>query len=574
MSIETLPHQADTDRLALRFQPIGDLHRVAVVGHHLRLPDRWGERLRAGAASGGPAAGWPAFDAETTAPLLIVALGARALHDAAACPAARWAQRLLAELDALHSTLVLDVSAAARPDAGADLGTIVQALRRQGIRWAVGQLGDAHSHLGLWSELGPDYLLIDSALTRGVARSMRRLEIARAVVALGHAMGSTLIATEVAALDDLAALRDIGVSYAQGPLLGVPTSRPTKAALDAAVQDALHGPAPDIGSPAAQESLKTVLRNLPVVHAPTVQWHTANDEVFALFESRMDLQALPVVEGEQPVALIGRLAFMNAYAHPTFRDTAGRASCRALANPSPHIVELDAEVQELVATLMASDQRYLTEGFIVTEDGRYAGLGRADQLVRAVTELRVEAARHANPLTFLPGNIPISIHIEHLLIENIAFVACYGDLNNFKAFNDHYGYWRGDEMIRLLARIAVRNADPKRDFVGHIGGDDFLVLFQSDDWKQRCLRMIDQFESAAMRLYDDSELEAGGIEGEDRHGVLRFFGFTTLSIGALLVAPGDFEDAQDVANAAALAKHEAKLGATGLTVREVGGPAA
>jgi GGDEF domain-containing protein len=128
-------------------------------------------------------------------------------------------------------------------------------------------------------------------------------------------------------------------------------------------------------------------------------------------------------------------------------------------------------------------------------------------------------------------------------------------------------------MIRLLARIAVRNADPKRDFVGHIGGDDFLVLFQSEDWKQRSLRMIEQFESAAMRLYDESEREAGGIEGEDRHGVLRFFGFTSLSIGALLVAPGDFEDAQDVANAAALAKHEAKLAATGLTIREAGGAA-
>lgn len=571
MPIDTLPEQIDTDPLALRCQPIVDLNRVVVVGHHLRLPGRWGTRLPA-APSRAPADA-ACFDATSSTALLIVAPGAAALHEAAACPTARWTQKLLAALGMPRAPLIIDVSAAVRACSDADLRGIVAALRHQGLRWAIGQLGDESTHVRLWAELAPDYMLIDGALTRGIARSTRRLEVARAVAALGHAMGSTLIATGVADPDDLAALRDIGVSHAQGPLLvGAATSDAATPEVAPAVQDALHGPALDIDSPPAQGSLKTVLRSLPMVDAPTVPWHTVNDEVFALFESRMDLQALPVVEDGRPVALIGRLAFMNAYAHPRFREMSGRASCRALANPSPHIVELDAEVQELVATLMASDPRYLSEGFIVTENGRYAGLGRADQLLRAVTELRVEAARHANPLTFLPGNIPISIHIEQLLIDNTPFVACYGDLNNFKAFNDHYGYWRGDEMIRLLARIAVRNADATRDFVGHIGGDDFLVLFQSADWKQRCLRMIDQFESAAMRLYDDSELEAGGIEGEDRHGVLRFFGFTTLSIGALLVAPGDFEDAQDVANAAALAKHEAKLGATGLTIREAGGP--
>jgi len=573
MPIETLPEQIDTDPLALRCQPIVDLNRVVVVGHHLHLPGRWGTRLPA-APSRAPA-GATGFDGASSTTLLLVAPGAAALHEAAACPTARWTQKLLAALGTPRAPLIIDVSAAVHACSDADLRGIVTALRRQGLRWAIGQLGDESTHVRLWAELGPDYMLIDSALTRGIARSTRRLEVARAVAALGRAMGSTLIATGVADPDDLAALRDMGVPYAQGPLLvGAATADAPTPALAPAVQDALHGPAPDMDSPQAQGSLKTVLRSLPTVDAPTVPWHTVNDEVFALFESHMDLQALPVVEDGRPVALIGRLAFMNAYARPRFRETSGRASCRALANTSPHIVELDAEVQELVAALMASDPRYLSEGFIVTENGRYAGLGRADQLLRAVTELRVEAARHANPLTFLPGNIPISIHIEQLLIDNIPFVACYGDLNNFKAFNDHYGYWRGDEMIRLLARIAVRNADPTRDFVGHIGGDDFLVLFQSTDWKQRCLRMIDQFESAAMRLYDDSELEAGGIEGEDRHGVLRFFGFTTLSVGALLVAPGDFEDAQDVANAAALAKHEAKLGATGLTIREAGGPVA
>ena len=86
------------------------------------------------------------------------------------------------------------------------------------------------------------------------------------------------------------------------------------------------------------------------------------------------------------------------------------------------------------------------------------------------------AARYANPLTSLPGNIPISQHIAALIESGEPFATCYCDLNNFKPFNDVYGYWRGDDMIRLCADIIRRNSDPQRDFVGHVGGDDFVML--------------------------------------------------------------------------------------------------
>ncbi len=220
----------------------------------------------------------------------------------------------------------------------------------------------------------------------------------------------------------------------------------------------------------------------------------------------------------------------------------------------------------MTAVLTSSDQRYLTDGFIVTEGGRYLGLGFGDQLVRVVTEARIEAARHANPLTFLPGNIPITEHIERLLASGGAFVACYGDLNDFKPYNDHYGYWRGDEMIRLVARTLVSHCDPRRDFVGHVGGDDFVVLFQSDDWLDRCERIVATFNDGARSLFDDDALARGGIEAEDRHGVMRFFKCTTLSIGAVPVRPGIFNRPEQVASAAAAAKHKAKLSSLGLAI--------
>lgn len=188
-------------------------------------------------------------------------------------------------------------------------------------------------------------------------------------------------------------------------------------------------------------------------------------------------------------------------------------------------------------------------------------------MVRVVTEARIEAARHANPLTFLPGDVPITEHIARLLSSGGAFVACYCDLNDFKPFNDHYGYWRGDEMIRLVARTLIAHVDARRDFVGHVGGDDFVVLFQSGDWEVRCTRIIAAFSAKARLLYDEEALAQGGIAAHDRHGVSRFFSCTSLSIGAVPIQPRMYAHPEDVATAAAAAKHRAKHAPSGLAVQ-------
>ncbi|HZE90954.1 MAG TPA: diguanylate cyclase, partial [Rhizobacter sp.] len=304
------------------------------------------------------------------------------------------------------------------------------------------------------------------------------------------------------------------------------------------------------------------------ITAPTATPKTTHDELVLIFDKQPTLHAVAIVDNTTPIGLIDRRQFMERYAKRYFKELYGAKPCLTFANLSPRLIEREHDTEELVGILTSQDQRYLTEGFIVTENGRYVGLGTGDQLVRTVTESRIEAARHANPLTFLPGNIPITEHIERLLANGSEFVACYGDLNNFKPFNDHYGYWRGDEMIRLMAKCAVTCCDPQRDFVGHVGGDDFILLFQSDDWEQRCDALVEQFGVHAKLLYDDAGREAGGIEAEDRHGVARFFPFTTVSIGAVRVHKGQFPSAELVATAAAAAKHSAKQAGVGLLVRQ------
>ena len=114
-------------------------------------------------------------------------------------------------------------------------------------------------------------------------------------------------------------------------------------------------------------------------------------------------------------------------------------------------------------------------------------------------------------------------------------------------------------MIRLLARISMEHCDAQRDFLGHVGGDDFIFLFQSPDWRARSQRIVDEFAERALGMFDEEARQRGGIEAEDRHGVMRFFPCTTVSIGAVAIDAYKYSRAEEVANLAAMAKHNAKL---------------
>lgn len=453
------------------------------------------------------------------------------------------------------------------------LADVVKELHAAGFSMALDDFGDGRSSLRLWSQIKPDIVKIDRYFSRGISTHTDNLKTMQALLQIAETFGTSLVAEGIENEDDLRVIRDLGFTYGQGYFIGRPagTVLPRiREQASAVLLDSRVAVLPE----RQQISRLGHLRHLSLIHAPCVSPVTSNDEVAKIFQGRPELHAIAVVQEERPVAIINRQDFMDRYATLYFREVFGKKPCTQLANLSPRLIERTHDIDELVGILTSQDQRYLSDGFIVTENGRYLGLGTGDQLVRSVTELRLEAARHANPLTFLPGNIPISLHIKRLLDSGAEFTACYLDLNHFKPFNDHYGYWRGDEMIRLLARLAVAHCDSQRDFVGHVGGDDFLILFQSADWEQRCQLIVGEFAFKGQELYDEAARLAGGIHAEDRHGAMRFFPCTTLSIGAACIRAGQLQDAEEVATQAALAKHQAKVSGAGLYVLASALPAA
>jgi diguanylate cyclase (GGDEF)-like protein len=161
-------------------------------------------------------------------------------------------------------------------------------------------------------------------------------------------------------------------------------------------------------------------------------------------------------------------------------------------------------------------------------------------------------------LTQLPGNVPINEHIDRMLAAGSCFVAAYVDIDNFKPYNDAFGYRRGDDVIQTLGRLIGDAADERLDFVGHIGGDDFFVIFQSADWEMRCWQLLSAFAEAMNGLLSPEERAHGGYMAENRRGELSFQALPTLSIGAVRIGPGEFESHREVAAAASVAKKQAK----------------
>lgn len=455
------------------------------------------------------------------------------------------------------SNLMFELTEHERVEDPEGLQTALEVFKTQGVGLALDDFGDGRSSLRLWAQLQPDIVKLDRYFVTDIHRDSRRVDIFRALVDLAQHIGSLLVAEGVEHTDELAVLRDLGCVYAQGYLLGKPEAVPARHIQDAALAVLASSKISILPNTQPKPEIGQTVHKL-IVKAPALSPFASNDDVHRFFQMHPDLHAVAIVDEGYPVGLIDRRSFIDLCARRYFHELFGRYSCTRFMNATPLRVEHTVRLDAMLPLLAGNDQRYLSEGLIITEGGRYTGLATGENLVRSVTERRVEAARHANPLTFLPGNIPITEHIRRLLDAGVLFVTSYFDLNNFKPYNDLYGYWQGDEMIKLVAEIVLSHCDPSADFVGHVGGDDFIVIFQSEDWMQRCQQVIREFRLRSRTLFSEADLARNGFESEDRQGFKVVFPLTEIAVGAVMSNAGPFRSPEDIASAAAVAKKIAK----------------
>ncbi|MDN2700600.1 GGDEF domain-containing protein [Janthinobacterium sp. SUN176] len=429
--------------------------------------------------------------------------------------------------------------------------------RNMGFQIAIDDLGEGFSSLRLWSELRPEYVKIDMHFIQGINNDPVKLQFVRSIQEIAEKSGTLVIAEGIEAQTELLVLRDLGVAFGQGYHLGRPNAVPARA-LPAEVVQALgrNGVAVYPQRSSLEKNGASIRKLLHRVAAVSPEKN--NNEVYDIFLKDPKLMIIPVVDDGVPLGLISRFEMIDHFARPYQRELYGKKSCSLFMDATPLIADHETSLQELSYTMVQSSAHHLFNGFIITEHGRYLGMGTGHDLMREITQMQINAARYANPLTQLPGNVPINEHIDRLLHSGSRFWVCYCDLDHFKPFNDVYGYRKGDDVIQLTGEILSSHCDPNRDFIGHIGGDDFMILFQSEDWEARCQAMLDDFAAAILAYYSTSDCERGGYISEDRQGKKVFYSLISLSLGVIKVEAHQYYTHHQIATQAAEAKKQAK----------------
>ncbi len=436
------------------------------------------------------------------------------------------------------------------------LYSVIDTYRNVGFQIAIDDLGEGFSSLRLWSELQPDYVKIDKHFIRAINLDPVKLQFVKSIQQIADNSGTSVIAEGVETEAEFSILKDLNVAFCQGYLLGRPEEKPINQVPER-IKHIFNRNLISVFPKAIGSQKQGSIRRL-LVNVPSVVAETTNDEVYVLFESNPKLFSIPVIENKIPIGLISRSNMIDRFVRPFRKELYGKRSCIEFMDKKPLVVEGDISFHELSDLITQMEPYHLTNGFIITDNGKYIGLGSGHALLREITEMQISAARYANPLTLLPGNVPINEHIDRLLEKNNTFWACYCDLDNFKPFNDAYGFRRGDQLIQLVGETLTKSVVPDIDFVGHIGGDDFILIFQSEDWEGRCNHILKHLEKAMPDFYDKNDRNIDGIECEDRQGSKTFYPFSSLSIGAVKVQPELFSTHHEVAAAMTVAKKQAK----------------
>jgi diguanylate cyclase (GGDEF)-like protein len=355
----------------------------------------------------------------------------------------------------------------------------VEELRDQGFQIALDGVGDGDVPMTLLGDLAPDAFKIDRGVVRGLADDRKRTALLEALRHVAEASGSSLIAEGVESERELHALRRNGVRLVQGDLLSPPAFR-------APANLTVPGVATEVTDPRGQ--VVTTSATGPRVTeflapATMLSADATADHVREVLADHPDVSSVVLVDDEnRPQWTIDRNRFLVAVTGPYGHALHATRPAARLAD-EPRLVTTATTAFEALELVTGSDQYRTYDDAIVVDDAEHClGMVRASDLIRGVAELKVEQAATLNPLTRLPGSDAVERDVARRIADDEVFAVSWLDIDNFKGVNDRAGFSAGDELIRSVGRSLTDAAASLGSLcVGHVGGDDFLLVADLDD---------------------------------------------------------------------------------------------
>ncbi|MGI9409418.1 MAG: EAL domain-containing protein, partial [Hyphomicrobiaceae bacterium] len=437
----------------------------------------------------------------------------------------------------------------------------LQRVRDAGFKLAIDDFGVGHSGLQMLYEVNPDFIKIDRYFVSQLHKTPKKYFFVSSICKIAHTLGIKVIAEGVETPQEHQLVRDIGCDLMQGRFVSSPTLATGE------VRRNYESVALNNDKRGRQDRID--LRSL-VSECATLATSAEVTDTFAVFADNPTQSVIPVLDKRgMPLGVVRETdikpIMYSRFGRDPVANRSYEAQIRSYVRPVA-VADADASLDQILQ--LNSDQ--IDDGLLLTENMKFIGHIPTSKLLQLMFSHRLNEARLKNPLTGLPSNDSIKRYIETTLAENETKILLYFDFDNFKPFNDLYGFRFGDRAIQIFADILQSQFAGSQCFVGHIGGDDFFVGVQG----QPITKVLDgaraaqaRFRHEAESLYSPEDRQRGYIEGASRTGEACSFALLTCSVGVVHVGSGKAAGSSDrISQLLAKTKKLAKANPSGLAV--------
>lgn len=436
-----------------------------------------------------------------------------------------------------------------------DLHTFTSTIKHyqnQDFQIAIDDFGSGYSGINRVCCFSPNFLKIDMQLVRDINCNTKKYSLVSAIVKFCKESNIKMIAEGIESEAELKVLIQLGIDYGQGYYLAKPSSN------FASIPEKLHQ---YIHTQNILETSDGLFGKIQAIAKQGLCLYES-ETIYPLYEAmKNDLELTEACILDQQGHVLGLLT--RTYIFERFSGQFGynlskRCIAKNLIDKDFITVDLNTPIEKVASLAMERKTEKVYDAIIVTKDNLYYGVASIRDLLKSTINLQVTRAKNSSPLTGLPGNIEIQKRISTKINCSKPFSIIYIDIDDFKPYNDAYGFTMGDQMIKTLSTIA-QNLIASDDFIGHIGGDDFVIITNYHDSNFLCQKIIDAFKTDICSLYTQEDLNQGCIISKNRAGFLTNFPLATISIAIITNQNKIYTSSDELSKTIASAKKFAKM---------------